>query len=120
MTAAAIPATTHSRIAYHDFWIANGSVYIYMVSMPDDNSYRVEFISDGIDVICFGLESIDAKVEGHYDRIDDLPDWVQERLAVLMVISPKPPTPEVDKVGRRINETVFWVYAPEPDASASA
>ena len=83
------------------------------VEMHDDNIYRVSVFLDGIDIVCFGLSSIDSGINGHYDRSDDLPNWVKERLAVLMITSGTPPTQEVAGVGRRISSHVYWVYAPE-------
>jgi len=79
----------------------------------DDNIYRVSIFPDGIDIVCFGLSSIDSPIDGHYDRTDDLPNWVKERLAVLMITSGTPPTQEVAGIGRRISSHVYWVYAPE-------
>ena len=79
----------------------------------DDNIYRVSVFPDGIDILCFGLSSIDSDINGHYDRSDDLPNWVKERLAVLMITNGIPPTQEVAGVGRRISSHVYWVYAPE-------
>jgi hypothetical protein len=113
-----------------DLYIASGG-YLYMVSttpeggtsqggtVPDDKTYRVRVYAEGIDVVCFGLESVDSALEGHYDRVDDLPDWVKERLAVLMVLDSTPPTGELAGVGRRISESVFWVYAPTTASVAS-
>ena len=79
----------------------------------DDNIYRVSIFPDGVDVISFGLFGVDSFFEGHYSRPDDLPQWVKERLAVLMITSATPPTQEVAGVGRRISSHVYWVYAPE-------
>ena len=79
----------------------------------DDNIYRVSVFPDGIDIVCFGLSSVDSDINGHYDRTDDLPEWVKERLAVLMITSSTPPTQEVAGIGRRISSHVYWVYAPE-------
>lgn len=90
-------------------WIKAADVH--MVS--DDNIYRVSIFPDGVDIVCFGLASIDSDISGHYDRTDDLPEWVKERLAVLMITSGIPPTQEVAGVGRRISSHVYWVYAPE-------
>jgi len=84
-----------------------------MSQVHDDNIYRVSVFPDGIDILCFGLSSIDSDINGHYDRSDDLPNWVKERLAVLMITSGIPPTQEVAGVGRRISSHVYWVYAPE-------
>jgi hypothetical protein len=90
-----------------------GRMSMVDVEMHDDNVYRVSVFPDGIDIICFGLSSIDSGINGHYDRTDDLPEWVKERLAVLMITSGIPPTQEVAGVGRRISSHVYWVYAPE-------
>jgi hypothetical protein len=84
-----------------------------MGEVHDDNIYRVSVFPDGVDILCFGLSSIDSDINGHYDRTDDLPEWVKERLAVLMITSGIPPTQEVAGIGRRISSHVYWVYAPE-------
>ena len=83
-----------------------------MLSLPqrsDDHIYRVSICTDGVDVVCFGL-GIDTIHDGHYINADVLPKWVQERLAVLMMMSYAPPTEEVECVGRRISRDVYWVY----------
>jgi hypothetical protein len=90
-------------------------------SLLDDTIYRVSIYPDGVDILCLGMESIDSQIDGHYDRVDDLPDWVQERLAVLMIMDATPPTTEVGSVGRRISAHVYWVYSPDrPRAEPSA
>lgn len=104
-----------------DSYIASGGLmHMHDVTDPmhDDNTYRISVFPDGVDVVCFGLESVDSQLEGHYDRIDDLPDWVKERLAVLNMMSPSPPTNSVDGVGRRISAHVYWVFAPSASTSA--
>jgi hypothetical protein len=116
------------RIHDADTYLARGSGYKGVVEMlkvdvlGDNDTYRVSVFPDGVDVMCFGLADVDSQVEGHYDRPDDLPRWVQERLAVLSMIPPTPPTPFVDGVGRRISVHVYWVCAPvaQTDASTSA
>ena len=87
----------------------------------EDKIYRVSIFPDGADVVCFGLESVDSQLEGHYDDANHLPNWVKERLAVLNMIPATPPTNEVEGVGRRISGHVYWVFAPvASDASSSA
>jgi len=113
------------HIKRKDLYIATGG-YMFMLNEPrtvgDDSIYRVSIFPDGVDVVCFGLDSVDSCLEGHYDRIDDLPNWVKERLAVLNMIPATPPTQEVEGVGRRISGHVYWVFAPTTgtDASTSA
>lgn len=106
------------HIRRKDYYIATGGM-LFMANMLDDNTYRIRLTGEGIEVVCFGLESVDSKLEGHYDGVDDLPDWVKERLAVLMVLDSTPPTGELEGVGRRISEKVFWVYAPTTASGAS-
>ena len=83
------------------------------VPLADDNNiYRVSVCPDGVDVVCFGM-GVDTIHDGHYINADVLPKWVQERLAVLMMMSYTPPTEEVEGVGRRISHDVYWVYKPD-------
>jgi hypothetical protein len=78
----------------------------------DDSIYRVSVCPDGVDVVCFGM-GVDTIHDGHYINVDVLPKWVQERLAVLMMMNYTPPTVEVESVGRRISRDVYWVYKPD-------
>ena len=80
----------------------------------DDNVYRVFINKDknSVEVICIGMERVDNKIEGTYSDVDELPDWMRERLAVLMVSRPQPPTVSFDGCGRRIDENTFWVVQP--------
>lgn len=98
------------------------SMRMDMAEYPsDDRLWRIGIYPDGVDVVCLGVDSVDSSLEGHYDRIDDLPNWVKERLAVLSMMSTTPPTATVEGVGRRISANVYWVVAPStPQASTSA
>ena len=80
----------------------------------DDKLYRVQVHDDTntIEVSCIGMDKVDAEAEGMYCSSDDLPTWLQERLAVLMVTDWKPITPVIKGVGRRIDETTYWVIKP--------
>jgi hypothetical protein len=80
--------------------------------VTDDSIYRVSVCTDGVDVVCFGM-GVDTIHDGHYINVDVLPKWVQERLAVLMMMTYTPPTEEVEGVGRRISHDVYWVYKPD-------
>ena len=91
---------------------------VYATSRPlaymirdEPKTYRISINQKGgIEVVCFDLENIDSELEGYYDEVSALPVWVQERIAVLAVCSPNPPTPTVEGVGRRISENIYWVY----------
>jgi hypothetical protein len=42
--------------------------------------------------------------------INDLPDWMTRRVAVLCTMSYEPPTEYVNKIGRRIDKYVYWIF----------
>ena len=89
------------------YWIGN------IQDMPhDDNIYRVSVDQDTgyVKVACIGLESVDAIVDGNYSGINELPDWMQEKITLLSMLSPVPPTEPVEGVGRRINADIYWVF----------
>jgi hypothetical protein len=84
-----------------------------LARMDDNNAYRISVQGNGrIEVLCFGIESIDTELEGYYDSLQDLPKWVQERIALLSMLKSEPPTEDVEGVGRRINVSTYWVYKP--------
>ena len=101
------------RMLQHDTYAAQINWLKMAAAEHDDNVYRVVVFHDGVDVMCFGLASVDSHIDGHYDSPDDLPNWVKERLAVLMITTGTPPTTEVVGIGRRISNHVYWVYAPD-------
>ena len=78
----------------------------------DDNIYRIHVdpATGYVKVACIGLERIDAIVDGNYASTNELPDWMQERIALLRMVSAKPPTEIITGVGRRINEDTYWVF----------
>lgn len=78
----------------------------------DDNIYRVVVYPNtkSASVSCFGMEGVDMTVEGVYDSVDELPEWIQRKLAILNMYRVKPPMRTVDGIGRRIDEDTFWVY----------
>ena len=78
----------------------------------DDNIYRVVIYPNtkSVLVTCFGMEGVDTSIEGAYDSVDELPEWIQRKLAVLNMLKVKPPMVAVSDVGRRIDKDTFWVY----------
>jgi hypothetical protein len=86
-----------------------------LTNQHDSDIYRIHIRDTGedrISVICVGMERVDACLEGAYDNLQELPQWVQERIAVLSMLNAKPPTQNIEGVGRRINESTYWVYRP--------
>ena len=87
---------------------------------PDDSTYRVEFIEDIARVQCFGIP---IKPYSIFEKevmlpIAELPDWMTRRIAVLCTMSSEPPTEYVDKIGRRIDEYVYWIFYEGEDADS--
>jgi hypothetical protein len=75
-------------------------------------TYRVEFDDKGrphVESLNYALD-MEPVQEGIYESIEALPQWVQDRLHVLSTFSSKPPTIDVNGLGRRIEENIFWVY----------
>ena len=85
------------------------SLYAKKMAMVNalEKIHRVEVFEDGLTVLCLGLDV--ASHEGHYSRIEDLPEWMQRKLHVLSMMDYNPPTKTVEGVGRRISRDVFWV-----------
>lgn len=77
-----------------------------------DDIYRVELFGNGkVVVICFGMDAFDDPLEGEYDSVDSLPQWLQERLAVLSML-PVADNQVVAGVGRKISDTIYWANKP--------
>ena len=101
-----------NRVWQADIYSLSYKMLENIPTINDDHIYRVSICPDGVDIVCFGM-GIDTVHDGHYINADVLPKWVQERLAVLMMMSYAPPTEEVEGVGRRISRDVYWVYKPD-------
>lgn len=86
-------------------------VHTLAMMLHEDNTYRVEFKNNTVDVICFGTDMVDNPLEGIYDSIDELPQWLQERIAVLSML-PVARDQTIDGIGSRINETIYWALKP--------
>ena len=75
---------------------------VYRINIPKDRKY--------INVICIGMECVDNTIKGCYHSLNDLPDWIQGRIAILMLCDPDPPPTDIKGIGRRLSEFTFWVY----------
>ena len=53
---------------------------LYQVKI-DANTKRVH-------VLCLGMYCVDSELKEWYESVDDLPKWVQEKLALLMMLEP--------------------------------
>lgn len=83
-----------------------------MLDVKDESTYRVEFVGGMARVQCFGIP---IKPYAIFEKeitipINELPDWVTRRVAVLCTMSYEPPTEYVNKIGRRIDKYVYWIF----------
>ncbi len=79
---------------------------------PDSCTYRVEFVERRARVQCFGIpiDSAGMFEEETVLPIEDLPDWITRRVAVLSTMPYEPPTEFVNEIGRRIGKYVYWIF----------
>lgn len=96
---------------------------VYQVTFPDNCVrmilklcseplvYRVKLKDTGsIEVLLLTMGDIDDEYCGVYSSTEYLPQWMQDKIAVLSMLSEKPPTEDVPGIGRRIYSDVYWVY----------
>jgi len=75
---------------------------IYRLQINDDRS---------VDVDCYDmLEDFKPELKKFYGDVDNLPEWVQNQVAVLMLLDPNNKNSDIRGVGRRISKNVFWIY----------
>lgn len=98
----------------HSIIGASNLASIVMRMVLETPIYRIKINENkSVDTDCYDMiENWKSKLKRKYANVDDLPMWVQEKLAVLMTT--KPSDDDVEHIGRRINETVFWVYGRNP------
>ena len=73
-----------------------------------ENVYRI-FVGSTVEGVCLGIGSADRDVEGVYATTDDVPAWMQERIAVLSMMKVNPPQTTVEGIGMRVDNDVYWV-----------
>ena len=85
------------------------------MSASDDSTYRVLIALDNktVSVECFGMYPLDSSVDGAYNSVDELPEWMQSKLAVLYMLPLPPPSNDVEGVGTKISQHIYWVYKNE-------
>ena len=86
--------------------------------LPADTLYNVYLDKDTkrIKVICLGINCIDNSLKDSYDSWEDLPKWMKDKIAVLMMLEVRgfmstALDDEVKGIGMRgQGEDKFWVY----------
>lgn len=94
-------------------------ILAYIEKMKKDPVYRISFNEDhSIQTTCYEmLDAFQPELKNHYEHVDELPKWVQDKLAVLILLDHRINNNEVVGVGRRISEHIFWVYKGENDGN---
>lgn len=92
-------------------------ILAYIEKAEKEPIYRICINSDGsVQTTCYEmLDAFNPALKSFYESVDELPKWVQDKLAVLMLLDPKKLNEEIESVGRRISEDIFWVFIGEAD-----
>jgi len=76
---------------------------IYRVSIHDRTGQ--------VNTDCYDLlENFAPELKMRYDTINDMPNWAQAKLAVLMVLDPMKVNNDIEGVGKRISRNIYWLY----------
>ena len=91
----------------------------YLEMMKTEPIYRICINEDNtVETDCFEmLDAFNPELKKYYETLDDLPNWVQDKLAVLMLLDHTKVNEEVKGVGRRISQSIYWVFNGEFDGS---
>lgn len=87
------------------------SVAMTVAAPGAETVYRVLLKNDGASVVCIDMP-MDFNSEAicrEYGRFEQAPQWLQDRVLALRMLTEKPPTSWVEGLGRRISKDVFWV-----------
>jgi len=94
---------------------------MYVEKVKKEPIYRIDIKEDStVHTTCYELlDAFNPELKNYYGGVDELPKWVQDKLAVLMLLDHTKQNEEVENVGRRIQENVFWVFKGEADGNDS-
>jgi hypothetical protein len=92
---------------------------MYIEKVKEEPIYRIEINEDNtVQTTCYEmLDAFNPELKNYYETLDDLPNWVQDKLAVLMLLDHTKVNEEVKGVGRRISKNVYWVFSGELDGN---
>jgi len=89
------------------------------VVTAEPTTYRVVIMPGAVKVELVGVGSMsipgnNRMEEGWFNSVDDLPQWAQERLSMLMMCvtdKGRDKRNDVPGIGRIISSDIFWIYA---------
>jgi hypothetical protein len=92
-------------------------IFAYIEKAKKEPIYRISLNLDGsVQTTCYEmLDAFSPELKSFYSSVDEMPKWVQDRIAVLMLLDPSKLNQEVENVGRRISDDIFWVFKGEAD-----
>lgn len=77
---------------------------VIRVEFRPDRPWQIEVTAfDTHDLEYFGLDT-------WYKSVDNMPQWIQDKLMKLQIMIPPPPEHDVEGIGKRMGTNVFWVY----------
>jgi len=77
----------------------------------DDLFHALMIEDDGVvNIRCVGMDCVDSTLKDAYDNVNELPEWVQLKVAVLMACQDGH---TIDTIGRRVDDSTFWIYGGE-------
>lgn len=87
------------------------SAAITVAAPGAETVYRVLLKGEGANVVCIDMpvDYLSEAICREYDRFDQTPQWLQDRVLALRMLTEGPPTSWVEGLGRRISKDVFWV-----------
>jgi len=98
----------------HDGMVSapESEILAYMEMMRKEPVYRLDIQDDGsVLTDCYDLlENFNPELKKVYTCIDELPKWVQDKLAVLLLLDYNKNNKDIPNIGRRITKNIFWVY----------
>jgi hypothetical protein len=107
--------------AKHNVSAPEEMLLMYLEKVKEEPIYRIQINEDNtVQTVCYEmLDAFDPELKNYYETLDDLPKWVQDKLAVLMLLDHTKVNEEVKSVGRRISRNVYWVFNGELDGNNS-
>ena len=82
-------------------------------NVEDNTLYHIKVDADTkrVHVSCLGMYCVDSELKEWYDSVDDLPKWVRDKLAVLMMLEPM--LAYNSEIGYRASDHEFYIYVKE-------
>ena len=89
----------------------------YLEMMKQYATYRIQIHPDSsVETTCYEMmDAFKPELDRIYLDVDELPQWVQDKLAVLMLLDHNVTNVEIEDVGRRITEDIYWVFKRDSD-----